>query len=244
MNANIPAVKGTVALLKNVAACMATMERLRDRGPGRPGLGVFYGHSGFGKTYSAIYTQNKTKAARVEVGDSWSRKVLLEKICSELNVETKGTIAQLVDRVVETLVDDDRPLIIDEADKLCDKHMIEMVRQIQEESGAPILLLGEEKLPAKLAEVERVHNRVLVWEPAQPCDLEDTRALASLLSPIEIGDDLLERIRRESQGRARRIVVNLDLVTEAARNLGAKIMTAGDFTGSFYTGAAPRPRGA
>lgn len=235
---------GTVALLKNVAACMAAMDRLKDRGPGRPGLGVFYGHSGFGKTYSAIYVQNKTKAARVEVGDSWSRKVLLEKICLELNVEPKGTIAQLVDRIVETLVDDDRPLIIDEADKLCDKHMIEMVRQIQEESGAPVLLLGEEKLPAKLAEVERVHNRVLVWEPAQPSDLEDTRALARLLSPIEIADDLLERIRRESQGRARRIVVNLDLVIEAARNAGLKAMTASDFGGAFYTGAAPRPRGA
>jgi len=235
---------GTVALLKNVAACMATMGRLMDRGPGRPGLGVFYGHSGFGKTYSAIYVQNKTRAARVEVGDSWSRKVLLEKMCLELNVEPKGTIAQLVDRVVETLVDDDRPLIIDEADKLCDKHMIEMVRQIQEESGAPVLLLGEEKLPAKLAEVERVHNRVLVWEPAQPCDLEDARALARLLSPIEIADDLLERIRRESQGRARRIVVNLDLVVEAARNAGLKSMAASDFGGAFYTGAAPRPRGA
>lgn len=236
--------KGTVALLKNVAACMATMTRLQDRGPGRPGLGVFYGHSGFGKTYSAIYVQNKTRAARVEVGDSWSRKVLLEKLCHELRVETKGTISQLMDRVVEALVDDDRPLIIDEADKLCDKHMIEMVRQIQEESGAPVLLLGEEKLPAKLAEVERVHNRVLHWEPAQPCDLEDTRALAQLLAPIEIADDLLEQIRRESQGRARRIVVNLDLVVEAARNLGTRTMSAADFTGSMYTGSAPRPRGA
>ncbi len=246
MIANTVAVNplGTVAILKNVAACMATMDRLRDRGPGRPGLGVFYGHSGFGKTYSAIYVQNKTRAARVEVGDSWSRKVLLEKICLELNVEASGTIARLVDRVVETLVDDDRPLIIDEADKLCDKHMIELVRQIQEESGAPVLLLGEEKLPAKLAEVERVHNRVLVWEAAQPCDLEDTRALARLLSPIALAEDLLERIRRESQGRARRIVVNLDLVTEVARNLGATSMSSADFTDRFYTGAVPKPRGA
>jgi DNA transposition AAA+ family ATPase len=244
MNAPTPSVKGTVALLKNVSACMEAMERLRDRGPGRPGLGVFYGHSGFGKTYSAIYVQNKTRAARVEVGDSWTRKVLLEKLCAELNVETRGTIAQLVDRVVSTLVDDDRPLIIDEADKLCDKGMIEMVRELQEASGAPVLLLGEEKLPTKIAEVERVHNRVLVWEPAQPCDLEDTRSLARLTSPVDIADDLLERIRAQSQGRARRIVVNLDLVTECARNIGQKTMSAADFKGSFYTGSTPRPRGA
>lgn len=243
MTPNTTTVKGTVALLKNVASCMEAMEKLRYRGPGRPGLGVFYGHSGFGKTYSAIYVQNKTNAARVEVGDSWTRKVFLEKLCAELNVETKGTIAQLVDRVVETLVDDDRPLIIDEADKLCDKNMIELVRQLQEESGAPILMLGEEKLPSKIAEVERVHNRVLVWEPAQPCDLEDTRTLAELVSPVTVGDDLLEKIRQQSGGRARRIVVNLDLVTDFARNAGLKVIGAGDFSGQFYTGTAPRPRG-
>ncbi len=245
MNMHTPPVKptGTIALLKNVASCMVTMERLRDRGPGRPGLGVFYGHSGFGKTYAAIYVQNRTRAARVEVGDSWSRKVLLEKLCLELGLETKGTIQKLVDRVVETLVDDDRPVIIDEADKLCDKGLIEMVRQLQEESGAPFLLLGEEKLPAKMELVERVHNRVLVWEPAQPCDAEDARALADLLSPIGIADDLLDLIRERSHGRARRIVVNLDLVVEAARNLGRTSMAAADYDGPFYTGSAPRPRG-
>lgn len=236
--------KGTVALLANVAACMAVMERLRNRGPGRPGLGVFYGHSGYGKTYSAIYVQNKTRAARVEVGDAWTRKVLLEKICIELATEPKGTIAQLVDKVVTVLVEDDRPLIIDEADKLVDKGMIELVRQLQEESGAPILLLGEEKLPSKLAQVERVHNRVLVWEPAQPCDIDDTRALANLVCPIDVADDLLDHIRDRSGGRARRIVVNLDLVTEFARASGLKSLGLAEYRGDYYTGSAPRPRGA
>ncbi len=243
MTPNTTTVKGTVALLKNVASCMEAMEKLRYRGPGRPGLGVFYGHSGFGKTYSAIYVQNKTNAARVEVGDRWTYKTFLEKLCLELRVDEHGTASRLIDRIVEALVDDDRPLIIDEADKLVDKNMIEMVRQIQEESGAPVLLLGEEKLPMKLATVERVHNRVLVWEPAQPCDLEDTRTLAELVSPVTIADDLLESIRKQSGGRARRIVVNLDLVTDAARNAGLKVMRAEDFAGSFYTGSVPKMRG-
>lgn len=235
--------KGTVALLKNVAACMAAMARLQDRGPGRPGLGVFYGFSGYGKSYAAIYVQNKTRAAMVEVGESWTRKDFLKKTCIELNVDTKGSVSALTDRIIETLSDDDRPLIIDEADKCCDKGFIELVREIQMKSGASVLLIGEEKLPAKLAETERVDNRVLHWEPAQPCDLDDARALARQLSPIEIADDLLERVRAESGGKARRIVVNLDLVTEAARNLGVTAMGAGDFSGDFYTGATPKARG-
>ena len=38
MNANTGGSRGTVAALKNVAACMEVMDRLRNRGPGRPGL--------------------------------------------------------------------------------------------------------------------------------------------------------------------------------------------------------------
>lgn len=236
---------GTIAVLKNVAACMTAMERLIDRGPGRPGIGVFYGHSGYGKTYSAIYVQNMTHAARVEVGDSWTRKVFLEKLAAELGQETRGTISQLVDRVVETLVDDDRPVIVDEADKLCDKHMIEMVRELHEASGAPFLLLGEEKLPAKIAEVERVHNRVLVWEPAQRCDQDDARKLIDLLSPkIRIADDLVTRIRETASGRARLIVVNTDQVLTYARRAGLAEIGLADYAGDWIDGRAPRPRAA
>lgn len=236
---------GTIAMLKNVAACMTAMERLIDRGPGRPGLGAFFGHSGFGKTYAAIYVQNKTRAARVEVGDSWTRKVFLEKLAAELGADKRGTISQLVERIVETLSDDERPVIVDEADKLCDKHMIEMVRELHEASGAPFLLIGEEKLPAKIAEVERVHNRVLVWEPAQRCDQEDARKLVDLLSPpIRIQDDLVTEIRERSSGRARLIVVNTDEVITFARRSGLVEIKAEDYAGPWVDGRAPRPRAA
>lgn len=236
---------GTIAILKNVAACMTAMERLMDRGPGRPGLGCFYGPSGYGKTYSAIYVQNKTRAARVEVRENWTRKVFLEKLAAELGLEIRGTISQLADRVIEALVDDDRPVIVDEADWLCDRRMIETVRGLQEDSGAAFLLLGEEKLPSKLAEVERVYNRVLVWEPAQRCDQEDARKLVDLLSPtICVADDLVTEIRERSSGRARLIVVNTDEVVTYARRTGLAQIALADYGGPLVDGRAPRPRAA
>lgn len=243
MTAQIPQGTGTIAMLQNVANCMVAMERLISRSPGRPGIGVFHGPSGYGKTYAAIYVQNKFRAARVEVGESWSRKVLLEKICVELHVEPKGTMSQLVDRTIEALVDEDRPLIIDEADKLCDKNMIELIREIGDQSAAPIMLLGEEKLPGKLAQVERVHNRVLVWEPAQPCGLQDARALASLTCKVEIADDLLAEVLNRAGGRARRIINTLDYITEFCRNTGRSSLSLADYEGDYDNGYTPRARG-
>jgi DNA transposition AAA+ family ATPase len=237
---------GPVAL-KNVASFTALTMRLVDRAPHLPGLGVCHGHSGVGKSWASIYAQNKTGAIRVEVGDSWTRRTLLRNILREFGqtVKERWPISDMVDLVVAALGDDPRkPLFIDEADKLVDKGMIEIVRELQEASGAPIILIGEERLPAKLLAHERVHNRVLDWFPAQPCDLDDARELARAFAPrVKIQDDLLEAIRASSGGRARRIVVNLAHASELARNKNLSTLdrkTWGDK--DFFTGEPPPQR--
>ena len=247
MNAsNTPIVQGPVAL-KNVASFMAMTARLIERSPHLPGFGVCHGPSGFGKTYASIFAQNRTKARRVEVGDSWTRRTLLRQLLKECGetVKDRWSISDLSDIAKGVLADDPRrPLIVDEADKLVDKGMIELVRELQEASGAPVILVGEEKLPAKLTTVERMHNRVLHWFPAQPCDLEDARTLARAFAPkVEIKDDLLEAFRSRSGGRARRIVVNLDHAAELARNKSLKTLDLNTWgAADFFTGEPPAPR--
>jgi DNA transposition AAA+ family ATPase len=226
---------------------MAMTVRLIDRDPHLPGIGVCHGHSGLGKTYGSIFAQNKTNAVRVEVGDSWTRRTLLRSILKELGEHTKDRlpIAELAERAIAALgADPRRPLFIDEADKLVDRGMIEIVRELHEHSGAPVVLIGEEKLPAKLLMVERVHNRVLDWFPAQPCDLDDTRELAAAFAPkIAVADDLLAHICNMSGGRARRIVVNLARVAEFARNK-SKTQLSLDLWGKqpLFTGEPPQTR--
>lgn len=240
------AVKGPIAL-KNVASFMAMVQRLIARDPHLPGIGVCHGPSGYGKTYASIFAQNKTSAIRVEVGDSWTRRTFLQAILRELGepVKARLSIADLSERAIAALGDEPgRPLFVDEADKLCDKNMIEIVRELHEHSGAPVVLIGEEKLPAKLLNVERLHNRVLDWFPAQPCDLDDTRELARAFCPrLSAADEVLDHIRAASGGRARRIVVNLSRAGEAARNKGAKNLTLDLFSVvPLHTGEPPAVR--
>lgn len=246
MTTEMRRVKPSLARLKNVASCLTLVETLKSRGPHLPGIGVFFGPSGYGKTYSAIFTQNKTGAYRVEVGDSWTRKTLLENILAEIGIEPRGTIAAMTKLAIMAMGDDpDRPLIIDEADKLVDKKMIEIVREIHEMSQAPVLLIGEELLPRKLMAFERTHNRVLEWTAAQPCDAEDAAELAKLVcDELKLDPSFLEEIRKRSGGRARRIVVNLNRVSEFARGRGLEAVSAAVYDGVLYTGEPPiRARG-
>lgn len=231
----------TLALLKNVAACMALVESLRSRSQHLPGIGVLSGWSGYGKTYATIFAQNKTRALRVEVGKSWTMRTLVQRLLAEAGVEPRGTIADMTEQLVMFLGDDPtRPVIIDEADQLVDRGMIDLVREIHEHSQAPVLLVGEELLPEKLARHERTHNRVLDWVRAQPCDGEDTRALARLFCPgVIVADDLLEAIRTRSEGRARRIAVNLNRAAEQARHRGLTTIDLKHHDGVFFTSTPP-----
>jgi len=234
--------KGTLAPLKNVAAMLTLAERLIERAPHLPGLGVFNGYSGYGKTFAAIYLQNKKDALRVEIGDSWTRLTLIRAIMKELGVhDPKGTVPKLTEMAIERLaMPGHPPLLIDEADKAVDKGFIEIIREIHEATQVPIILIGEEELPSKLQRSERTHNRVLEWVAAQPCDLEDTQLLARLFVPegLSYSDDFLERNRHKSAGRARRITVNIEKAIEWARV--HNIANLDSFPDSeFYTGEPP-----
>lgn len=235
---------GTVprfAPLRNVAAMGVLVERLRERPLHLPGLGVFHGYSGYGKTYAAIYAQNRTGGPRVEVGDSWTKRTFLRALLKEVGVnEPRGTVADLAEQLVMRLAEPGHPpVFIDEADKLVDKNMIELVREIHEASQCPMILIGEELLPQKLERSERTHNRVLEFVMAQPCDLDDARKLAAYLAPqVTFSDDLLERLVRETQGRARRIVTNLDRCVEWARINNQTTLDV-DYAGEIYTGKSP-----
>lgn len=234
----------SMAPLKNVAAMMGLVQRLKDRGAHLPGFGVLHGPSGYGKTYAAIFGQNKTQGPRIEIGDSWTKKTFVAAILKELGVrEPRGTVASMTEQVIIRLAEPDHPpLFVDEADKLVDKGMVELMREIQEGAQVPVVLIGEELLPEKLEKIERVHNRVLDWVPAQPADLEDTRKLANCFCPwLQLDEALLEEIRRISDGRPRRIVRNLFISHEFAATRGMTELRIGGLLPEFFTGRA-RPR--
>ncbi|MBL4785403.1 MAG: ATP-binding protein, partial [Cohaesibacteraceae bacterium] len=87
------------APVQNMALMLQLANRLINRDPNLPGLGVFYGPSGFGKTVASIYCQNKTCAIRVEIGETWTKKKFFSAILKELGVaQIRGTISDLCDQ--------------------------------------------------------------------------------------------------------------------------------------------------
>ncbi len=238
------ALYNSVAPLRNVALLVTLIERVVDRGFSLPGMAVFYGPSGYGKTTAATYAANRFQAVSVQVKSCWTRKKLCEAIAIELGLRPGRTISDLVDQISESLAISGVPLLIDEADHLVARKMIEIVRDIYEGSQAPVILIGEELLPQKLQEWERVHGRILSWVAAQPGDLDDVRHLATIYCRgIDLDEELIEQLLKGSAGSIRRICVNLDRVREFAVTHGLERVRLDDWgKRGFFTGAAPAPR--
>lgn len=248
MTTEKPKVNGETAPIKNVASCLSLVRSLQNRHPLQPNLGFFAGFSGYGKSVAALFCQNKTGAAYVEVSDTWNRGKLMRAILSELGVyQARGTLSDLEDQVIGILArDPKRPLIIDEADFLVAHRMIELVRIIAKKSGVPLLLIGEETFPQKIEAVDRFRDLFLVHAFAQPCDLDDTRTLARTFYPkLQIADDLLEQAKVEGDGRVRRIGNTLHSVAEAAAKLGLSSIGLDQYrtaNGSFSCSKLPTRR--
>lgn len=233
----------TIAPLRNVAAFAELVDRLMHRTSGLPGMACFYGFSGYGKSFAAIYAANKHRAYHVQVKSVWTRKKLCQSILQEMGIQPASTIADMMDQIGQQLSLSGRPLIIDEADFLVAKNMIEVVRDIYECSHAAIILVGEEGLPAALKRWERVHGRMLDWVQALPATLADAKHLANLhCRGLEIGDDLIAALHEASAGSVRRICVNLDRVREHAETNGLRRVGRAEYTAAFFTGNPPASR--
>lgn len=232
------------APLVNVSICVSALEKAMKRPAHLPGIVTFTGPSGFGKSTAAAIASNRFDAVYVQAKSSWTRKAAHLAILKEMNIAPAKTLYGMAEQVAEQLALSRKPLIVDECDFLLKNGTIEIVRDIYEASGAAIMLIGEEQLPARLRQWERFHGRILTFALAEPASMEDARSLCALyVHDVNIADDLLAKVHKQSKGSVRRICVNLEHIREEAADNGMSTVDLaiwGDRP--LFTGDAPTRR--
>ena len=234
----------TIQPLRNVAALVSLIDRVQNRSVGLPGMATFYGFSGFGKTTAAIYAANKFDTYQIQLKSCWTGRKFCKSILLEMGIKPEKTIADMVDQIAQELSYSQRPLLIDEADVLVKKNLIELARDIYESSNSPVILIGEENLPQNLQRWERVHGRMLDWVPALPACLDDVGHLAKIYCPtVELARDFQDHLLRAAQHSIRRVCNNLEKTREVATIEGITTMDLKAWgKREFFPTAAPKPR--
>ncbi len=246
MNAISPAVNSapTIANVRNVALLNQMMDKAINRHPSLPGLLVYAGPSGYGKTFACAYAAQRHRAIHIEVTDDATKAHFLRTLIEVLGIRTGKTIPEMRQGVTDELRNSRTPLIVDEADRALRRGLIELIRDIHTFSRQPIALVGEERLPQRLRADERVHNRVLEWGQANRLVLKEAAAFAAIYcAGVTLTEDLLSYLLAETNGIARRLVVNLDRAASMARAARLSQFSRKDWGDEpVYTGKAPQAR--
>lgn len=232
--------------LTNVGLLATAVENVMNRPPELPGVAVMYGFSGLGKSLSAAYTANLHRAYYLQCRESFTRKAFVQAMLREMGITPMKTLNEMIDQVAEQLSRSGRPLIIDDVQYVIEKSAANIITDLYEASQGTLVLIGEEHVPTAMSKrLERLHNRVLEWVPAQEASLDDVQLLAEKSYPdIEIDADLLERVNTRVRGCLRRVAVNLyQIHSEALANGWSRVDLATWGDRDIHTGQAPARRG-
>ena len=206
---------------KNVQRLHSALEELKGRNCAMPGLGLLFGRTGAGKTTALFSAIGIFDALFVRADAVTSLSSLLDSICFELTIDSLRTNPQKLGAIREALRERPRPLFVDEADYLTkDGRMLEVLRDIHDTTGIPVILIGMEAVERKLTRHPQFARRISQRIEFNPCDLADTALVAKELCEVAVADDLLKKMHSRAKGSIGHIVVALSLFEEMARDNG------------------------
>lgn len=195
---SMPLVRGgalrTVDYLGVLAVCQSCKEYM--------GLGVVYGRSGFGKTYSLKNFAKGKRVAYIECNESMNARDLIKAIENAVNLpHMTGSIDDRIDCIKDYFnANDGYLLIIDEADKLITKYTqkkAEILRNIYDQSDIGMILAGEPALERMIRRyIPRMANRIdFAYELK---GLLEDEVLEYVTSSFEWSDEAVEEICRRA----------------------------------------------
>ena len=198
---------------KNVMRSVEMIDNLKERGNGVPGFGLIYSDPGLGKTETCTWFVGRkgSNAVYVRARAAISHRWFFEMIVNALGAEPYYRFSNLFGQAVELLTGSNVMLIIDEADFCChDSRVLESLRDLHDECGTPILLIGMGSVDKKLMRHPHFFSRISQINKFQPLDDEDIMKAAKELCEVSMTEEASEAMAKASSGsfRSLKIIIN------------------------------------
>ena len=202
--------KHDIVDVNNLQRLSAAFSLLQGAGYGMSKFGLVHGTAGFGKTTAVgwLSQPNQANAIFVTATPFWTPTSMLKTLIHELGFEPIGRGTQdYFNQVVEAVSRFQRPLFVDEADFIFDapsgKRMVESLRSVHDIAGVPVLLIGMDKISAKVRRLPQLNSRIAQEICFDPLTLEDAAAIAAQNIEVGIAPDLLADVHSAANGNAR-----------------------------------------
>ena len=177
---------------KNVKKFVALMEEVKQLPANIPKIVLVFGEYGLGKSETIKWWTFKNDCIYVRANQGMTSRWLLSEIAEELGEEAFWHIQDTFNLVEQKLKQNPKPLIIDEVDYLVTNNVIEILRDLHDRTGCPMILVGMVNIDKKLSRYPHLKDRIYKAFKFESYDKQDIMQILSELSEIPITNDGLE----------------------------------------------------
>ena len=205
---------------KNVKGFINLIHNLKNKPDNITKIGLIYGNAGLGKTKTALYLSIQYDAIYIRSTNSMSPKWMLEEITKELDEIPRFYTADIFRQCVNALKANPQIIIVDEIDYLLtDLRTIETLRDLHDETGAPIILVGMQLAKHKLKKYTHLFDRISEIYKFIEFEYVDIRQITEEISDIKITKEAVHLIHNKAKS-FRQIVNTIDAFEKVAQANG------------------------
>mgnify|MGYP003292532788 CR=1 FL=1 len=181
--------KKTFIKTKNVKRFVALMEELQKLPPNIPKIALVYGNYGLGKSETIKWWTFKNDCIYVRATQGMSRRWLLSEIAEELGEDAFWHSKENFELIENSLLKNQKVIIIDEVDYLIDKNTIETLRDLHDRTGCPLVLVGMAVIDKKLLKYPHLVDRIYKKFKFETYDKDDIKLIFNELTEYEITEE-------------------------------------------------------
>ena len=191
---------------QNVKNFIGLVENLINKPKNIPKMGLVYGEPGLGKSQTALWLACKYDGIYLRATNLMTGRWLLEELVKELNQIPRYLTSDNFNLVVKKLKQNQQIIFIDEIDYLMNNYKsIEILRDIHDETGCPIIFIGMGLAHRKLERYKHLYDRFNEIVKFETFGVSDIGQIINQLSEITFTPDAIEYIHSK-YNRFRQIV--------------------------------------
>lgn len=212
--------KPKFVLTKNVKGFINLIHNLKNKPDNISKIGLVYGNAGLGKTKTALYLSIKFDTIYIRATNKMTTKWLLEEIAKELDEIPRFYTADIFRQCVNALKTNSKIIIVDEVDYLlADFRAIETLRDLHDETGVPIILVGMQLAKHKLKKHTHLFDRISDIYNFKEFEYLDIKQIAEEVSEVDITKESVRIIYNKAKS-FRKIVEMIDIFEKVGQANG------------------------
>jgi len=208
--------KNVFVKTKNVKNFVSLMDNLQKLPPNIPKLALVFGEHGLGKTNAIIWWATRNDAIYVRANNEMTQNALLKSIVEELGERSYYMMQENYRLILKHLKQNPQIIIIDEVDYLIgNKNVIEVLRDIQDNTGTPIVLVGMGLIDKKIARFKHFDDRLYMKLKFEHFNSDDITEILEQLTDLKFSGDAIAYLSTRTN-QFRQLVKLLDKLEKLA----------------------------